>query len=207
MLALTDTDPGSWTIGGREVHTVSYGAVHVVHERRAAIPAMSDDELRAQHALVVSIAERAPAVLPARFGSLLSKRELTASVRRHENEILAALQHVHHHVQITVRVLGDRPRRYAAPVIAGMSGRQYLERARRAAIPPTTPAAERLLEAVRPLVTSERRERGAGRLLATIYHLVDMRHVDRYLTMAGRPIQGVIVSGPWPPFAFSPQLW
>ncbi len=70
-----------------------------------------------------------------------------------------------------------------------------------------TSAGERVLAAVRPLVAAERREHGAGGLLATIYHLVEARHVDRYKKAVGNPVPGVMVSGPWPPFAFSPQLW
>lgn len=205
VLALTDTALGTWTADHRQLRSADYGGIHVVYERRALAPPVSDEELRAQHALVIAIAERATAVLPARFGSLIEKRELTASIRRHEDEILAALHRVRDHVQMTVRVLGTRPKRAAAP--AQMSGTEYMRRARRAAIPPTTPDAERLLAAVQPLVASERREHGAGRLLATIYHLVDVRHVARYLAAAGAPIPGVIVSGPWPPFAFSPRLW
>lgn len=205
VLALTDTALGTWTAGVRRLHTADYGGIQVVYERRAAAPPVSDDELRAQHALVVAIAELAPAVLPARFGSLVERSVLTASIRRHENSIRAALQQVRNHVQMTVRVVGERPKR-AAPA-ATLSGREYLERAREAAIPPTTAAAERLLRAVRPLVATERSEHGAGRLLATVYHLVDVRHLERYRKTVEAAPPGVIVSGPWPPFAFSPQLW
>ena len=213
VLALTDADLGTWTARDRPMArdrrllSVDYGGIHVVYERRATAPPVTDEELRAQHAMVIAIAERAPAVLPARFGSLMQKRELASSIRRHEVEILSALQRVRNHVQMTVRVLGKRPKRSAAPASPNMSGREYLEHARRAATPPTTPEAERLLAAVGRLVATERREHGAGRLLATIYHLVEARHVERYRKAAGAPVPGVIVSGPWPPFAFSPPLW
>jgi hypothetical protein len=207
VLALTDVALGTWTVDGRRLHCADYDRIHAVHERRGLPPALSDDELRAQHRLVVAIAQRASAVLPARFGSLLDRRELTAAVTRHEQEILAALARVHHHVQMTVRILGERPKSAGGAARANMSGREYLERARLAATPPTTGEAERLLARLSSLVASERREHGAGRLLATIYHLVHVRHVDRYKKVVGAPDPGVIVSGPWPPFAFSPQLW
>ena len=208
VLALTDTDLGSWTTGTRRIHSEDYSGVHVIHERRNTVPPMSDEELRAQHALVMTIAERAPAVLPARFGSLLAKRELTAAIARHHAEIVAALDQVRDHVQMTIRVLGQR-----APSTSGVaseepiSGTEYLRRARLAAAPLTTTAGERMLAAVKPMVSAERREPGAGRLLATVYHLVDVHQVERYMKAAGRPVPGVIVSGPWPPFAFSPRLW
>lgn len=207
VLALTDTDLGSWTVGRRRLHTASCGRIHVIHQQRAAAPPMTDEELRAQHAVVLAIAERASAVLPARYGSLLTKGELTAALCQHEDEIVAALDRLRNHVQMTVRVLGTRAPRAAVSAPAGLSGTEYLQRARRAAEPPTTSAGERVLAAVRPLVAAERREHGVGGLLATIYHLVDVRKVERYTEAAGGPVPGVIVSGPWPPFAFSPQLW
>jgi len=207
VLALTDTDLGTWTVGGRQIHSVAYGRIHVVYQRRSVAPPVTDEELRAQHAAVVAIAQRAPAVLPARYGSLLAKRELTAAVRQHETDILAALDRVRDHAQMTIRILGKRAPGTAMRSTAPISGTEYLQRARRAADPPMTSAGERVLAAVKPFVAAERREHGAGGLLATVYHLVDVHKFERYTKAAGGPVAGVIVSGPWPPFAFSPQLW
>lgn len=208
VLALTDTDLGTWTTGGRRLYSANCRGIHVVHQRRAAAPPVSDEELRVQHALVMAIAERAPAVLPARFGALMDKRELMAAIDRHHAEIVTALDRVRDHVQITIRVLGTRARRTdATPSDAPVSGTDYLQRARLAAIPPMTSAGERVLAAVGPLAAAERRVHGSGGLLATVYHLVDVRQVERYMKAAGGPVPGVIVSGPWPPFAFTPQLW
>jgi hypothetical protein len=206
VLALTDTPLGSWTAGDRRLQTADYDGVHVVYERRTEAPAMTDTELRDQHSLVIAIANRARAVLPARFGSLIGKRELTALVRRHDAQIRAALEQVRDRVQMTVRVLGASTRRPSVPARV-TSGREYLERARRVSTPPLPPRAQRLLSAVQPYVLSERREPGAGRLVATLYHLVDAAQVSRYMAAAGKRVPGVLVSGPWPPFAFSPQLW
>ncbi|MBA3637942.1 MAG: GvpL/GvpF family gas vesicle protein [Acidobacteria bacterium] len=207
VLALTDSDLGTWTVGRRRLQSAAFGRIHVVYQRRSVVPPVTDEELRAQHAVVLAIAEQASAVLPARYGSLLSKGELAAAVRQHENEIVAALDRVRDHVQMTIRVLGTRASRPPLQALVGISGTEYLQRARRAADPPMTPTGERVLAAVRPLVAAERREHGAGGLLATIYHLVDVHKVERYTKAAGGPVPGVIVSGPWPPFAFSPQLW
>jgi hypothetical protein len=205
VLALTDTPLGSWTAGDRRLQTADYDGVHVVYERRTKAPEMTDAELREQHSLVIAIANRARAVLPARFGSLIGKRELTALLRRHDAEIRAALEQVRDRVQMTVRVLGASLRPSAPARVT--SGREYLERARRALAPPLPRHAERLLSAVQPYVVSARREPGAGRLLATLYHLVDAAQISRYMAAARTRRPGVIVSGPWPPFAFSPQLW
>jgi hypothetical protein len=206
VLALTDTPLGSWMAGDRRLLTADYDGVHVVYERRREAPAITDAELRDQHRLVIAIANRARAVLPARFGSLIARRELTALLRRHEAEIRTALEQVRDRVQMTVRVLGATPRR-PPPRARATSGREYLERARQQLAPPLPRQAVRLLAAVRPYVVGERREPGAGRLLATLYHLVDTSQIGRYTKAAGTRVPGVIVSGPWPPFAFSPQLW
>lgn len=207
VLALTDTPLGTWHAEGRRFETADYDGIHVVCERRTASPPAEDAELRVQHALVVAIAERAPAVLPARFGSLIEKRQLTALLAQHELEIRDALQQVRNRVQMTVRVLGAAPLRPPAAARMALSGRDYLERARRAASPPLPRPALRILSAVQPYVVTERRAPGAGRLLATIYHLVERTHVTPYTKAAGRRRPGVILTGPWPPFAFSPQLW
>lgn len=205
VLALTDTPLGSWTAGRRRLQTAEYSGVHVVYESRPAAPEATDVALRDQHSLVIAIANRARAVLPARFGSLIGRRELAALLRRHDAEIRAALEQVRDRVQMTVRVLGTA--RPPAGAARPASGRDYLERARRMLNPPLPSRAERLVSAVQPYVVSERREPGAGRLIATLYHLVDSAQVKHYTAAAGRRDPGLIVSGPWPPFAFSPQLW
>ena len=84
VLALTDTDLGTWMTGGRRLYSANCNGIHVAHERRVEAPPVSDEELRAQHALVTAIAERAPAVLPARFGasrwgSVSCRRRLTGT--------------------------------------------------------------------------------------------------------------------------------
>ena len=207
VLALTDAPLGAFTSVNRRLSTMEYDGVHVVYERRAAAPPMTDAELREQHVVVVDIAARARAVLPARFGALLEKRDLTAFMRQHGAEILVALAEVRDRAQMTVRVLATGDEIRSAPRAPATSGRDYLERARRAAAPSLPAGAERLLSAVRPFVAIERREPGAGRLLATVYHLVDARHIADYKEASGKRVRGVIVTGPWPPFAFSPRLW
>lgn len=208
VLALTDTPLGGWRAGDRRLESLEHDGVHVVFERRAAAPPVTDTELREQHALVLAIAAGTRAILPARFGSLIEKRQLTALLRRHEVDIRTALEQVRDRVQMTIRVTGSAVPPPSAPAVAGaISGRDYLERARLKSSPPLPRHAQRVLSAVQPHVVMERRERGAGRLLATIYHLVDDRQLARYRKAVGKRVPGVLVSGPWPPFAFSPQLW
>lgn len=206
VFALTDTPLGPRTVDGRRLRSIALDGIHVIYEQRTAAPPLTDDELRVQHALVMLAAREVRAILPARFGSLVSKRDLTMLIGRHETDIRAALDDVRDRVQMTVRVLGSTPRRPVAERPPS-TGREYLERARRAATPTVPLQARRLLSALQPFVVRERREPGAGRLLATVYHLVDAAQVGQYLEATEQRGAGVVVSGPWPPFAFSPQLW
>ena len=70
------------------------------------------------------------------------------------------------------------------------------------------PGAASMTAAVRHLVAAERSENGQGRSVASIYHLIERRHLDQYrAALSGVPSSIITVSGPWPPFAFAPDLW
>ena len=205
VLALTDEDLGTWKAGGHTLHSIDLGLLYAVYERRRTVPVLTDDALREQHRLVVEIARRAQATLPVRFGALIDREVLADKVRTHEAELRTAIDEVRDRVQMTVRVTGQPARAAAVPAA---SGREYLEARRKLASPILPDAAAGLLAALRPLVTRERQEPGAGGLLATIYHLVDRQQGPRYTRIAAEgATPNVIVTGPWPPFAFTPQLW
>lgn len=205
MLAFTDSDLGEWKSGGRTLRTVKVGSVYAVYERRAAVPEPTDDVLRAQHAAAIEIAGRSRATLPARFGALIEEPALFDWVRSHEVELRRALDEVRDRVQMTIRVLGGpvSPAQ-TAPAIA--SGRAYLESRRQVLAPRLPEAAQELLAVLRPLVVRERIDPGRGGLLATVYQLIPKGDVETYRrAAAGGP--DIVISGPWPPFAFTPQLW
>ena len=205
VLAFTDVDLGTWNASGHTLHSIDLGPLHAIYERRKTVPALTDEILREQHRLVVEIARRAPATLPARFGALIDRAALEDRVRSHEAELREAIHDVRDRVQMTVRVTGEPARAAAMPAA---SGREYLEARRQLASPTLPEPATRLLAALRPLVARERKEPGAGGLLATIYHLVDRQHGPSYTRITtDAALPNVIVTGPWPPFAFTPQLW
>lgn len=201
VLALTDTPPEPSP--EPTLHVESTGGVHAVCQRRTKAPRPTEDELRAQHALVLEIAARAGAILPVRFGTLLTKAELTRAVRDHQQEIQAAFDRVRGRVQMTIRVTG---RRRPEPKGAPATGRGYLERKRRQALPPLPASAAAFLKALAPLAAAERRAPGAGPLLATVYHLVNSKDLSRYARIADAAPASVAVTGPWPPFAFTPSF-
>ena len=204
VLALTDVPVERMAFEGRRLHTETVAGVHVVCERRSAVPAASEEELRAQHAIVIQIASCVRAILPVRFGTLVTKAGLGRIVRAHRAEIRAGLDLVRDRVQMTIRVTGRRPAAGAAPLPA--TGRAYLAEKQRQAFPRLPAPAAALLTTLAPLVAAERRAPGAGALLATIYHLVNTADLRRYARRTRRPPRSITVTGPWPPFAFTPLL-
>jgi len=206
VLAFSDTDLGAWTSGRRRLRTVKLGAAYAVYERRAAVPDLTDDILRAQYEAVIEIAGRSRATLPARFGALIEERDLVAWARSHDAELRQALDDVRDRVQMTIRVIGKAApaARTPSPVA---SGRAYLEARRQSLVPALPEAAQELLEMLRPLVVRERMEAGRGGLLATVYQLISSHDLAAYRRAAAAAPPDAVISGPWPPFAFAPRLW
>jgi hypothetical protein len=204
VLALTDMALDPLTVGGRTLRTVRFGPVFAICEHRRSAPVMTDETLREQHALVVESARRVDAILPVRFGAFIEKAALGTLIRQSEAEIRLGLEEVRTRVQMTIRFIGVRARVSTTPA---SSGREYLEARRRAATPALPPSASRLLDTLRPVVVREGMESGAGKLLATVYHLVDAAKVRHYRQLVEQiATADAVVSGPWPPFAFTPQL-
>lgn len=200
VLAFTDS-----AIRDAALQIVEIDGIFAVCWRRGAVPEATDETLRRQHQAVLEIARRASAILPVRFGALIGKDELLERMRSHEEVLRRALDEVRNRVQMTMRVLGTAPR--PEPVHVS-SGRQYLEERRRALDPVLPSGAQAIVEAVRPLTIRERLEPGAAGMLATIYHLIPATDASAYTAAAASmSSSNVIVSGPWPPFAFTPQLW
>jgi hypothetical protein len=184
--------------------------VAVRSARRAPVP--SARVLRRHDEVVRALAQAAPAVVPVRFGTLLADAAaLEQALRPRLPRLRAALALVRGRVQMTLRVWqprGDAPP--PAPAAEGPgAGRRYLRaRAawwRGADVPGLRP----LLDAVRPFAAAERIERHVTPpLTASIYHLVDRRQAAAYR----RALKGqrsrlrLRLSGPWPPYAFAPEV-
>ena len=194
----------------RRIEFIEVAGLHAAIQRVAERPSVTEDELRAQHDIVMDIAGVVNAILPVRFGALVDIRELETLVSIRRESIRQALKRVSARVQMTVRVFGTgavTARSIAAGPTPG-SGAAYLEQRRlQAAVVPTGDAAA-VSRAIGGLVTEERTERGQGRVQWTLYHLVDRSALPQYQrTMAAFVSPTVAVSGPWPPFAFVPDLW
>jgi hypothetical protein len=178
-------------------------------------PSVSEATLRAHDAVVRRLAGAVDAILPVRFGSLLSESSLADLLTARGRELSEALALVAGREQMTLRVLGDAPAPVdPAPDDAGPDtlgpGTRYLA-ARRAEWRRGREAPElaSLRPALAPLVRAERVTRhDTPPLLASVYHLIDRGAAAAYraaVDHAGLAPVRVTASGPWPPYAFAPE--
>jgi len=207
--ALTDAPVPRWTAHGRAIQSVAVGNIFAVGERRAEPPQLSENELRFQHAVVVRVASRVPAVLPARFGSLIDDEALASIIRQRQLIVDEAMTRVRGRIQMTLRTsTANRTNSTTTAAARGsrpVSGKQYLERRRKEASTRLSPRLESLIAGTTEYVDAELRQATpAGSVV--LYHLLKRRHVKAYRTVF-ESARGVRVSGPWPPFAFVPELW
>jgi hypothetical protein len=216
VFALADEPADFFVVARRRIEFVKTDGVYAAVERVGDPPAVSEEALRQQHEIVVRIACMVKAVLPARFGAFVDERELGIVVSQRREAIHEALTLVRGRRQMTARLLGvespEGPPPATAPVHAA-TGAEYLESRREALAPrPMPPALRAVADAVRPLVVAERADAGGGRGMPTLYHLIESNHVGRY-RKALAPFESrtgdaaLAVTGPWPPFAFTPDLW
>jgi hypothetical protein len=180
------------------------GAFAIV-ERRADVPPAELGTLRTHDAVVARVASAVPAILPVRFGTLLEIEDLDETLADREEELAEAFALVRGRLQFTWR--GARGARGAAGAAGAMTGAEYLKRAAAKAAPPA--AFRAIREALGPLVVGERYQPATAALPESLYHLVDRARAARYRDLAGTlhgPAGPVRVSGPFPPFAFVPDL-
>jgi len=199
--------PPRFRVLGRTFRTLHLGDVDAIVERPRDHQ-LSTEALQEQHAIVCRLSSRTPALLPARYGSLVGERELRAAVAGRRAEILHALTRVRDRRQMTLRVFGD-PDRTLAPEESPTTGAAFLQ-SRRARAQHVPPEVHLIRSALKSLITAERVQRGEGRLRVTIYHLVKTDDAASYEQIVqGLDItpHGVVASGPWPAFAFAPELF
>lgn len=199
--------PRTVRVLGHTLHVVPVGKLDAVLERHHSPVDPTTEALEKQHAIVVRLAERAQALLPARFGSLTTESALARSVSGREPELLESLARVRGRRQMTIRVFGeaDPEGQEATPA---QSGTEFLK-SRQARAHYQPPEVAVIREALGPLVAAERVESGQRGLRVAIFHLVATTNVDAYRTRAASirlDPYPVTVSGPFPAFAFAPDL-
>lgn len=197
--------------GGARIDIVAAASFFVAAERRRARPRLSERSLRRQHAIVVRIARAADAVLPVRFGTLVTDAELEATLAARARVLRRALRGLRGRVQMTVRFFGVPLVRPARAVPA--SGREYLLARAEASRPVVPPCAAAVRAAVRSMADAEKIDPGRGGVQVSLHHLIRRERAARYVERVGgvlaacAPAAKAVVSGPWPPFAFTPDLW
>jgi hypothetical protein len=208
VYALVDQAGRTTTIGGRRIEIVEAGRVFAaVDAVRGPRPQLSEAALREQHTIVVALARRFDAVLPARFGAWLAVQVLEHMLTTNGARIRRAFSQVRNREQFSVRFFGEREQ-----IPAGSSsGTAYLRSRLTASRPELSEAARLIRRALKPIVRAERIESGRGGVRITIHHLVDRGRAREYRsvirrTLRGSPGERVVVTGPWPPFAFAPDL-
>jgi hypothetical protein len=181
-----------------------------------------------KHQDVVSrLAKDVPAILPVRFGTLLEAAELEDAVAERDDEITEAFDLVRNRVQFTWRIQGARMKAGGQGSEVGgrgseaggrktelrrdlpTTGAEYLRRAARTANPAPPAAFRALRSTLAPLTAKQRYQPGTAAIPEAVYHLVDKARVDRYVAAAAalrKTSPLLAVSGPFPPFAFAPEI-
>lgn len=202
------------------LRSVSGGGTAAIVADCDETPSPSVGALHRHDAVVRRIARAVPAVLPVRFGTLFeTDRPLIALLQAWSADLQTALRLVEQREQMTLRLFG---RAAAAPVPwepwAGETetgenpGTRYLtRRAGARAWAQSAPELKPLSEVLVPIISAERIVRhDVGPLLLTAYHLIPRGKAPTYRRLLQRHAAALglraAASGPWPPYAFAPEL-
>ena len=205
-------------IAGERLRAITAGRLTAVlgELRRAPKPTMRN--LRRYATVIDALAEQAPAILSARFGTCMTDLdEVHLVLRSRQDALRRRLRAVRGRAQMTIRVVlaspaspgsdpGDDPSPGSDPGDEATQGRQYLQhRARSAAREREVPGFEPIRAAAKRWLKEERIEKRAG--VATVNHLIPRGSASAYRKAVERAGEraGVrlVVSGPHPPFAFA----
>ena len=212
VYALLDGPVRPVTMAGRRVETVKVDAFYAAVERVSRPPRATESALQRQHDIVACLSRRTDAILPARFGALVDADELARVLRHRRRAIARALSRVRGHQQMTVRIFQARPaRQNRSPATGGTPGARYLRRRRAELAPRPGPAVRAIGRAVRDLRSAERRATSRDGAVTTLFHLV-WRGTSRAYRARLRRLSlpsglDIVVSGPFPPYAFAPESW
>jgi hypothetical protein len=223
VYALVSSPParlGVAGVAGERLRIVTVDRISAVvgDVRRAPAPGVRN--LRRYAVVIDSIASKVPTILPARFGTTVADPdELTFILRSRRSTLRARLRAVRGRAQMTLRLLesesGDAPLRSRSTVMGrarlrlgygATQGTQYLQRRSEiAANARAVPAFEPLRDAIRHYVKDERVDKRGG--VVTINHLVSRASAARYRDAVERAARDngvrLIVTGPFPPYAFA----
>ena len=203
VYAIVERAPRRFRVGERTLRGIdAAGTTAIVEPVAGAVPP-TEAALRAQHTLVVRLAQRFDAVLPVRFGAVFTESDLRARLEADREELQDALDSVRGRVQMTVRIHAAPP----TPLPPPATGTEYLD-ARREGGRALERTAALIRRAVTRFVEDERIDPGRADLQGTVYHLIKAGDVAGYQAAAADAARSVApirltITGPWPVFAFS----
>jgi hypothetical protein len=213
VYALVERSHRRMQIEGHRIEFVPASGIHAAIERLPRPPDLTESTLRLQHRIVVKLSSMCDPILPARFGAWVDLTELETIVRLRRRSLDRAFDLVRDRQQMTIRIF-SATESATEGAVSSESGLAYLERRRAATRPRPSTTTASIQRAVKAIVDDERIDPGAGRLQATLHHLVKRGRSRTYLARLNRLRPSVpaaddeiVVSGPWPPFAFTPDLW
>jgi hypothetical protein len=202
--------PRRFSILGRRLLSMDFSGIDAIVERGAAVES-STEAIERQHGIITRLADRGGTILPARFGSTVTEASLRALLERRRDEVSAALRQVRGCEQMTVRVFGEPQQAAAMP--SSPSGTAFLQQRRAQAHRETAEVAV-IRREFGDSVRAERVERGRHGIRVTVFHLVPRKHLATYqrraLVLQHKLRQDgvtVTITGPWPAFAFTPDLF
>ena len=206
--------PGTGLGGGLLTQPVPGG--FAVVERRADVPPVEFGTMKQHDAVVARLADAVPAILPVRFGTLLEPQDVEEALADREEEIAEAFVLVRHRLQFTWRRTSRRrPAQRPATVPAPGAeprpgdGAAYLRRAARLANPVPPAVFRPVREISAPFVVAERYQPAGAMLPESLYHLVNRDSAQAYRGLVAKlaAASGIVrLTGPFPPFAFTPEL-
>lgn len=202
------------TRSGHRLKRLTCGPVAAVVREVTRPPAATPSRLRLYERHMHELAERFPALLPARYATVMPAEELMFILSSRRRDFQRSLSQVRGKAQMTVRVVNRAAtQQEAGPARASreataMSGRDYLRtRAQEAAAQRRVPGFEPVRAAVARWVRDERVEHRDG--VSTIYHLIPRAASARYRQAlqdaAAAAALPAVVTGPWPPYAFASE--
>jgi hypothetical protein len=205
-------------MAGERLRVVRVGSLAAVVGTLPRKPSTARHALIAYDAAVRRIAALTTGIVPARFNTVVADDEEIAMILHARQATLKrALAHVRNRVQMTVRVPMKPVERALSDSLRGpgkiratpVTGAEFLRaRAMAAAEERQVPGFDPIRAAVAKWVRDERVEKRAG--VASVYHLVPVASAATYrraLERAAAPLaMRLIVSGPFPPYAFAAPL-
>jgi hypothetical protein len=217
VFALVDAVPGGRTGAGLSgpLSLRKLAAGFAVVERRADVPPLEFGSLKKHQDVVARLAQAVPAILPVRFGTLLEEDHFDEALEERDEEIADAFDLVRGRLQFTWRSRrrktdgAARTGRASKTKAGAGSGTAYLRQAARAANPAPPAAFRALRTKLSPLIAAQRYQAVTTALPEAVYHLVERKNTDRYAAAARALAESsplLSVTGPFPPFAFAPEI-